>query len=137
MDKIKTIVLTVLLFIAFDSIFGPAYTQQCVCTGKPVEVFADPSDFVVALDVDELKTNCRSVFFHIQRSNDNFKELAAVVLTAVGTGKYITFWQSPGSEGCVLKIDPGRNKVDHGSIPVLYSGPTQCIGPPQCFFWAP
>lgn len=141
MDKIETIVLTVLLFIAFESISRPAYTQpdteQCVCTGKPVDVFADPGgDFVVALDVDELKTNCKSVFFHIERSNENFKELAAMVLTAVGTRKYITFFQSPGSEGCVRNISPGRNKVDHGAIRVLYTGPSQCEGPHQCFFWA-
>lgn len=52
--------------------------------GKPSMIFADPSDVVVVLDV-------QFSFFHIQRTNTNFKELTAVALTAFATGKTLLF----------------------------------------------
>lgn len=52
--------------------------------GKVTAVYADPSDFVVELDV---AGDCGSKFYHIQRSRPNFKEAVAVFLTAYSTGK--------------------------------------------------
>jgi hypothetical protein len=52
--------------------------------GKPLNVYADPSDVVILLDT---AGSCGTAFFHIRRTNANFKELTAVALTAFATGK--------------------------------------------------
>src|SRR6185312_7082948 len=79
----KSILMIVwLLTIGIFSSF--AYSALTVTIGKPVEVFADPSDVVVVLDT---AGTCGSKFFHIQRTNTNFKELTAVVLTALSSEK--------------------------------------------------
>lgn len=57
-------------------------------TGTPVNVFADPSDFVVELDQPG---RCGSKYFHIKRSSQNFDEMVAVALTAFSAGKRLTF----------------------------------------------
>src|SRR5436305_13522661 len=82
MKQVNTLVMAFLL-IAFASGFEPTYGQVQICTGKPVEVFADPNnDIVVKLDING---HCNSPFFHIQRSNGIYRELTAMVLMAVST----------------------------------------------------
>jgi len=76
-----------------------------VTNAKPVTVFADPSDVVVDTDT---KGKCGSNFFHIQRSHENFKELTAVALTAIATGKRMVFFvESCGGD---------RNILSHGAV---------------------
>jgi hypothetical protein len=78
---------------------------------KPQAVYADPSDVVVqANDVGP----CGSHFFHIQRRHANFKELTAVALTALSTGKNMAFFVescSPATPG-----PDSRNILSHGAV---------------------
>jgi hypothetical protein len=74
--------------------------------GRPVAVYADPSDVVVQLDV---AGPCGSNFFHIQRANLNFKELTAAALTAFAAGKRMLFFADPTR--CVVN----RHVVSHGA----------------------
>jgi hypothetical protein len=76
-------------------------------SGHPVTIFADPSDVVVVLDVTGA---CGGFFFNIRRSNLNFKELTAVVLTAFATGKRVQLFPS--------SCEGDRGIVDHGSVRV-------------------
>lgn len=82
-----------------------------VFTGNPMEVFADPSDVVVVLDKVGKCSAKPSAYFHIQRTNVNFKEMTAVVLTAISSGKGLRLFVS----GCA----GDRNIVSHGSLYVL------------------
>ncbi len=71
--------------------------------GKVTAVYADPSDFVVELDV---AGDCGSKFYHVQRSRLNFKEAVAVFLTAYSTGKTVTLF--------VESCSGDRNILSHG-----------------------
>jgi hypothetical protein len=88
----KTVLTAAALLIA-ESVGSTASADNIigVSGGFPVAVFADadPSDFVVALDQ---AGTCGSAFFHIQRSNPNFKEVVAVLLTAFSTGQYLQLY---------------------------------------------
>ena len=78
---------------------------------KPTAVYADPSDVVVA--TNDVGT-CGSHFFHIQRNHENFKELVAVALTALSTGKNMAFFVescSPPTHG-----PDSRNILSHGAV---------------------
>ena len=76
--------LMALLLAIIGSFSSSAHAQLTVTIGKPVEVFADPSDVVVALDT---AGSCGSKLFHIQRANANFKELTSVVQKDLSSGK--------------------------------------------------
>jgi len=80
---------------------------QAVAIGTPVEVFADPSDVVVGLTGVETG-GCVSKFYVIQRTKVNFKELNAVVLTALSSGKRLRLF--------VSSCTPSRSIVTHGSV---------------------
>jgi len=85
---------------------GHAHAQGVtVQFGNVVEVFADPSDMVAALDV---KGRCGSNFFHAQRSAANFKELSAVMLMAFSTTKRVHFF--------VKSCAGDRNILSHGAV---------------------
>jgi len=105
--KAKTMVAVVLYSIIAVGVFKPAYALTPITLtaifGKPVHIFADPSDFVVELNT---AGPCGSKFFHIQRQKENFKELTAVALTAFSGGKIMTFF--------VNACDNDRNFVSHG-----------------------
>jgi len=81
----------------------PAPAAVTVTAGMPINVFADPSDFVAELDTAGA---CGSKYFHIQRANANFKEMTAVALTAFSTSKKLTFF--------VVSCAGDRNIVSHG-----------------------
>jgi hypothetical protein len=78
-----------------------------VAIGSPIEVFADPSDVVVALTGVETG-GCVSQYYVIQRTKENFKELNAVVLTALSSGKRLRLF--------VISCTPPRSIVTHGSV---------------------
>jgi hypothetical protein len=85
---------------------GPVAAQAVtVTTGKIVTVFGDPGDFVVQLDTNG---SCGSSFFHSQRANANFKEMAAIALTAFSTGKTMGFF--------VISCAGDRNITSHGFV---------------------
>src|ERR1700736_5846814 len=105
------------------SLASPAYADV-VIDGKIEAVYADPSDVVVQLDqagdcrkfifivgVTEVGPSIKhgpkpsSKFFHIQRAKTNFKEMTAVVLTALAAGKTLSFF--------VETCDGDRNIVSH------------------------
>ncbi|MFG1188636.1 hypothetical protein [Xanthobacter flavus] len=79
--------------------------QLTVTAGTVVNVFADPSDFVVEMDK---AGRCGSKYFHIQRAKANFKEVTAVMLTAFTAGKTFTGF----IEGCA----GDRNILSHGEV---------------------
>jgi hypothetical protein len=99
----KTLVLALLLAVAVC--FGESAFAQAATSGKVTVLFADPNDFVVELDTNG---RCGSAYFHIQRSNANFKEMTAVALTAFTTGKTITFF--------VASCNSKRNIISHGYV---------------------
>ena len=93
-----------LLISAIVGNFSGAAYAETVTLGKPIEVFADPSDVVIGLDT---AGSCGSKFFHIQRANTNFKEFTAVVLTAYSSGKSLRLF--------VASCSGDRNILSHGS----------------------
>ena len=101
----KKITLVALLLAIVGGFSGSVYAALTVTIGKPLEVFADPSDVVVALDT---AGTCGSKYFHIQRANTNFKELAAVVLTAHSSGKTLRLF--------VASCSGDRNILSHGGM---------------------
>jgi hypothetical protein len=80
-----------------------AQAETTVTGGMPMNVFADPGDFVVELDT---AGRCGSKYFHIQRVAENFKEMTAVVLTAFSVSRRLTFF--------VVSCANDRNIVSHG-----------------------
>ena len=93
-----------LALLAFLGPLGSA-NAQTVTTGRPVEVYADPSDLVIALDT---AGTCGSSYFHIQRTNKNFTEFTAVALTAFSTGRSLRL--------IVASCAGDRNILSHGSV---------------------
>lgn len=81
---------------------SPAFSAE-MKVGRVTAVFADPSDFVVELDV---AGECGSKFYHIQRSRQNFKETVAVFLMAYATGRKLTLF--------VESCSGDRNILSHG-----------------------
>lgn len=80
-------------------------------SGHIQKLYIDPSDVVVQLDE---YGPCGSNFFHIRRSNANFAELFASVLTAKSKDMTVGFAVTDCTED-----DPGvftRNVADHGYI---------------------
>jgi hypothetical protein len=100
----KTLLIAVAALIA-ESVVSTACADITVNGGFPVAVFADPSDFVVALD---RAGTCGSGFFHVQRSNPNFKELVSVFLTAFSTGQFLQLY--------VASCSGNRNILSHGGL---------------------
>ena len=101
----KKIALVTLMLAIVGGFSGSAYAEITEAWGKTVYVYADPNDVVVALDK---KGACGSGYFHIQRTNANFKELTAVVLTAHATGKMVHLY--------VASCSGDRNILSHGAI---------------------
>jgi hypothetical protein len=100
----KKSLMALLLLATVGNFSSSAYADVTVIIGKPLEVYADPSDVVVGLDT---AGPCGSKFFHIQRTNTNFKELTAVVLTAYSSGKSLRLF--------VASCASDRNILSHGS----------------------
>ena len=85
---------------------GPVAAQAVTVTsGKILAVYGDPGDFVVQLDT---AGRCGSAFFHSQRANANFKEMAAIALTAFSTGKTMGFF--------IVSCAGDRNITSHGFV---------------------
>ena len=96
---------TLALLLAGALCFVESAYAQATTSGKIINLYADPSDFVIELDT---KGRCGSAYFHVQRANANFKEMTAVALTAFTTGKAIRlFVASCGSD---------RNFISHGYV---------------------
>jgi hypothetical protein len=93
-----------LLIAVVAGFSGSAYADLTVTTGRPLEVFADPSDVVIGLDT---AGTCGSKYFHIQRANENFKEFTAIVLTAIASGKSLRLF--------VASCSADRNILSHGA----------------------
>lgn len=83
----------------------PAMAATTVAIGKPIELFADPGDFVVVLDTPG---SCGSRFFHVQRTNANFRELTALMLTSSTAGRSLRLF--------VTSCMGERNIVSHAGM---------------------
>ena len=95
------------LVLAFASIFTNNAHALTVTIGKVVEVFADPSDIVIVLDTPGT-CGAGSNFFHIQRTNANFKELTAMALTAISAKKSMRLF--------IASCAGDRSILSHGSV---------------------
>jgi hypothetical protein len=99
MKKLLMAVMTVItLFGVFD--FADAAT---VTEGKVVILAVDPSDLVIQLDKNG---QCGSAYFHVQRTNVNFREMAALAMTAFANAKSMALFVT----GCAND----RNIISHG-----------------------
>ncbi len=78
-------------------------SAQTAVTGKPVILSADPGASVIQLDVNG---PCGSAYFHVPRTNRNFREMVSLALTAYATGSTMTLFQT----GCA----GDRNIISHG-----------------------
>jgi len=90
----------VVAILALTPTTAPA---QTAVSGKPVILSADPGDFVIQLDTTG---PCGSAYFHVQRTNRNFREMVSLALTAYATGSTMTLFQS----SCA----GDRNLISHG-----------------------
>jgi hypothetical protein len=97
----KRLLIGVMLSVGVPSV---GYSQEI--TGTVVRAYADPSAFVVALDVPGA---CGSGYFRVERQATNFKEMVAVLLTAFSTGSKVSLYQ----DGCV---GGSGNRVSHGGV---------------------
>jgi len=102
----KNILVALMLLAIVGSFSSSAYALE-VKFGKPTEVFTDPSDVVVTLDTSG-QNPCPSKFFIIQRTNTNFKELTALVLTAFSSGKSLRLF--------VVSCSEERSIVSHAGM---------------------
>lgn len=74
-------------------------------SGGVTRVYTDPSDIVFVMSTTG---PCGSAAFHIQRTNTNFKEFYAAMLTALVASKTVSV--------NVVSCSSDRNIVSHGSI---------------------
>jgi hypothetical protein len=107
--------ISVALSLAVAVLTSPAYactpTPNSLCNtgGMLVAVYADPSDVVAELDTPG---DCGTKYFHIQRSQTNFKEVAATILTAFSTTKRMNLF----IQGCRGTPPNARNILSHGGV---------------------
>jgi hypothetical protein len=95
----------VILTVIAGCFVYPSSAALTVIGGKPLAVYADPSDVVIHLDT---AGPCGSNFFHIQRTSQNFKELTSAALTALSLGK--------GMHLFVSTCASDRNILSHGAV---------------------
>jgi hypothetical protein len=95
-DKILAIV------VALATAPGIALAQQWA-SGSIVNIFIDPNDLV--LDLSQ-PGSCGSSYFVIQRSNNNFKEMVALSLSAFTANRNVSLW--------VVGCDGNRQIATHG-----------------------
>jgi len=89
---------TITVFAGFDSV-----QAQTVTEGKVVILSVDPGDLVIQLDKNG---RCGSAYFHVQRTNVNFREMAALAMTAFANAKSMALFVT----SCVND----RNIISHG-----------------------
>ena len=102
MSKLFRSSMVVAVAIATTLLISSTRLAQANVDGLVQGVFADPSDFVFSLDKNG---GCGSAFFHVKRTNENFKEVVAVILTAFALGKMVV----PNETGC----SGDRNIISH------------------------
>lgn len=64
----------------------PVGARAEVVQGRIMTLYADPSDVVVVLDKPG---HCGSAFYELKRTNDNFRELSALLMTGFAADKTI------------------------------------------------
>lgn len=94
--------LSIFAAVAALGLAGAAHAQS-VTAGSILNIAADPQDFVVEL---ERAGPCGSRYFHVQRSNVNFREMAALSLTAFAASRPMTMF--------VVSCAGDRNIISHG-----------------------
>jgi hypothetical protein len=100
-----------IMLIGVTALIGSTQLARAVVEGQVGAMFADPSDFVFALDKQGPCVGpggSKSNFFHIKRASINFKEVVAVVMTAFSLGKTVAAFDV-GCEG-------NRNIIDHVGV---------------------
>lgn len=103
LQKTKTSCIPVVFAVLFAS---PVQAIPEWRGGTIQTVYSDPSDIVFA--INGAPGPCGSSFYHIKRTNENFKEFYGLVLTAFATGKNVNVYIS----GCASD----RNILSHGNV---------------------
>ena len=99
-----------LAFIGMAATTSTAYAQSSETTGNVVGIWNDPgSEFVFTLDRNG---TCGSQQFHISRSSSNYKEMVAMVLTALAANKTLGVYVT----GCKMMYGTNRNIISHGFL---------------------
>ena len=75
--------------------------------GQVTRVYADPSDAVYVVDSGG-SSPCGAIFYHVRRTNENFKEFYSLLLTAFTAGKNVSVR--------VVECDGDRNITSQGYI---------------------
>jgi uncharacterized protein YycO len=87
-----------------------AYAQSNETSGTVVSVWNDTgSEFVFVLNKNGM---CGSPHFHINRSQTNYKEMVAMVLTALATNKTVGVFVT----SCRVMYGTNRNVISNGYI---------------------
>jgi hypothetical protein len=97
---------------ALTLLSGPASAGSCsgsppnaTCQMGLVTVYADPSDGVILTDT---VGPCGSAFYNFQRTQQNFKEIMAVMLTSFSSSKNV--WV------IINQCSGQRNIIDRGAV---------------------
>jgi hypothetical protein len=98
--------LIALLAVIFSAIAHPVSANEEINGVTINRVYVDPSDVVVLTDTSN---GCGSNFFHLPRSNDNFKEMHAYMFLAFKNQTTINFNVTDGCQG-------DRRFISHGSM---------------------
>ena len=75
-----------ILVACIIALVASAESAKAEVEGEVLVLFADPSDFVFLMDKNG---HCGSAFFHVKRTNTNFKEVVALLITALSTRKSV------------------------------------------------
>jgi len=107
-----------LTFAGMLATASPAYAQSLTpISGYVTSIHGDAeghwagrSYFVFALDK---AGPCGEVYFHVDRTKGNYKDMVAIILTAYTTKRPVQIWMYEKPDGCVPGV-PKRNLVYHG-----------------------
>ncbi|MCL2258892.1 MAG: hypothetical protein FWC18_03585 [Cystobacterineae bacterium] len=107
----KVVSITMALALAGMAVISSsAYAQSYEATGTVSGIWNEPGDeFIFTLNN---KGICGSQHFHISRANSNYKEMVAMVLTALAANKTVGVYVT----GCRTMYGTNRNIISHGFI---------------------
>ncbi len=86
-------------------LIAQSYAANTVYSGQLVQLYSDPSDIVFRLSTNN---DCGNNYYYLKRTNTNFDQMYALLLSAGVSGKTVRIEVS----GCVS----GKAIVSHGSI---------------------
>lgn len=102
----KKFVVILLVFLSMASL--QAFANEEINNVTISRIYIDPEDIVALTNTDN---GCGSTFFHLQRTNANFREMHAYMFMAFKNQTPINF---EVFDGCIG--DGSRRAISHGSM---------------------